>query len=267
MSRVMDPFQLGALADLFDQKVELDPGAAVPVGWHWVVFTASCPQGSLGEDGHPAAGGFFPPFEDRRRMMAGGRLRQEQSLRVGETYERRSELADAVVKVGRSGTMLFTTVRHTFRTQGGVVVAVEEEDVVYRRQAPGAVRNLVAEGGGDDPWHLAHGASGRLSVTADPRTLFRFSALTYNAHRIHYDRPYVTDVEGYPDLVVHGPLLVLAMLELPRRVGTPPRSVAYRLSKPAFAGDEIVATWDGQLLRAGTASGTAMSASAEIGSA
>lgn len=261
----MEARPLGALADAFNQSVELREGSPVPLLWHWVVFTESCPQLVLGPDGHPAEGTFLPPFPDRRRMMAGGRVRQLSPLQVGATYRRDSEATEATVKQGRSGTMLFTTVRHTFRSSDGSTVMVEEEDVVYRQQAPGAARGLSP--GGDDPavpWHRCLGRKGRLTATPDSRLLFRFSALTYNTHRIHYDAPYATDVEGYPGLVVQGPLLALLMLELPRRAGSRTSEFEYRLLRPAFAGDDVIATWDGGELRAGMADAESPSASATV---
>ena len=265
LSRTVGAGPVGALADLFDQEVALEQGSPVPLLWHWATFTESCPQAALGPDGHPAEGHFLPPFPDRRRMMAGGRVRQVEPLRIGATYLRKSELAAAAVKHGRSGDMLFTTVRYTFRLADGPVVMVEEEDVVYRQQAPGEARRLAPpEEESCSWWHLPLGRQARLTVTPDSRMLFRFSALTYNTHRIHYDADYATGVEGYPGLVVHGPLLALLMLELPRRAGAQVARFDYRLSRPAFAGDGLVATWDGDDLRAGMASASTPSSSATL---
>jgi 3-methylfumaryl-CoA hydratase len=262
VTRTIGPAPLEACADLLDEQVQLAPGSPVPALWHWLAFTHSCPQSSLGEDGHPRDGDFLPPFENRRRMMAGGRLEQAVPFAVGSVYRRDSELAGAQVKDGRTGRMLFTTIRHTFVDDAGSTVAVEEEDVVYRQQPAGGPRGLPSVEPAGAPWHEPRGSRGRLSFPSDPRLLFRFSALTYNAHRIHYDVPYTVGVEGYPGLVVHGPLLALQMLELPRRAGLRARRVEYRLLAPVFAGSGIIATWDGWELRAGPATAGTQSARA-----
>jgi 3-methylfumaryl-CoA hydratase len=197
-------------------------------------------------------------------MMAGGQLRYLAPLRVGETYTRRSELASAQVKDGRSGRMLFTTLRHVFTGADGAVALTEEEHAVYRQQEPGAPRGLAAPSSGGPGWDEHLGARGRRSLDPDPRALFRFSALTYNTHRIHYDHDYVRDVEGYPDLVVHGPLLALLMLEVPRAAGVVPFGFRYRLLAPAFAGTPVVATWDDDTLRVGTVRAARAGAEATI---
>jgi 3-methylfumaryl-CoA hydratase len=262
VTRTIAPASLEAFADVLDEQVRLAPGSPVPALWHWLAFTESCPQGSLGEDGHPREGHFLPPLADRRRMMAGGRLRQAAAFVAGAAYRRDSELAGAQVKEGRSGRMLFTTIRHTFLDDAGSEVAVEEEDVVYRQQPAGEPRRLPPAEEAGEPWHTSRGSRGRASFPSDPRLLFRFSALTYNAHRIHYDAPYAVGVEGYPGLVVHGPLLALQMLELPRRAGLMPERLEYRLLAPAFSGPPVIATWDGSELRAGTATAARASAHA-----
>lgn len=217
------------------------PGDAVPPLWHWFAFLDHPARAELGEDGHPASGHFLPPIPDRRRMFAGGRLEVHAPLRVAEPVVRRSELAAMTPKTGRSGEMLFTTLRHEFRAGDGALLAVEEQDIVYRSQPAGTVRPVAAPPAPagpvepDGPW--------RLGLEPDPALLFRFSALTYNAHRIHYDHAYATGVEGYPGLVVHGPLLALLLLELPRRA-VPDRPVtrfSYRLERPAFVGTPVVA--------------------------
>ena len=218
-------------------------GDPLPPLWHWFAFLDRPRTADLGDDGHPADGHFLPPVPHRRRMIAGGRLTLWGTWRVGEDVTRRSELTDATVKSGRSGEMLFVTTRHTFSrgraSRGGTVLAVEEQDVVYRSQEPGATRPVGAPTPREapDPEH-------RWSLTMDPGPvhLFRFSALTWNSHRIHYDEPYVTGVEGYPGLVVHGPLLAMLLLELPRRhAERPVTSFDYRLSRPVFAGQRVVA--------------------------
>lgn len=229
-----------AFAALLDQPPPGSalPGAELPPLWHWFHLLDAPAQAELGDDGHPAHGRFLPPIPDRRRMFAGGRLRVREPLRIGDVVTRRSSLVSATPKAGRSGALVFVTVRHEF-TRGGASVpaVVEEQDFAYRSQPAGQPRVLL------DPIPAGPAQPG-IELLPDAAMLFRFSALTYNTHRIHYDHPYVTTVEGYPGLVVHGPLLALLLLELPRRL-SPERRVAafsYRLRRPAFAGTPVVAT-------------------------
>jgi 3-methylfumaryl-CoA hydratase len=237
----LDAWPVRAFAGMLDQPAPPHaPGDPLPPLWHGFHLLDHPAQSELGEDGHPAHGRFLPPLPDRRRMFAGGRLEVRDPLRVDEVVTRRSSLASATPKSGRSGAMVLVTVRHEF-TRDGELAVVEEQDFAYRSQPAGTARGLPpaarAETAEQPPreWHL------RLET--DPALLFRFSALTYNTHRIHYDHPYVTGVEGYPGLVVHGPLLALLLLELPRRFA-PDRRVtefSYRLLRPAFAGTAVVA--------------------------
>jgi 3-methylfumaryl-CoA hydratase len=226
-------WSVNALAATLDVNV----AAPLPPLWHWLGFLEAVPQSALGEDGHPADGHFLPPLPHRRRMIAGGRLRFAARLPVDEPIERVSTLAGVRVKQGRTGEMAFVTVRHEYRVAGRIAVT-EEQDVVYRSQPPCTARPQRREPAPEPS------ADFRLDITPDEAMLFRFSALTYNTHRIHYDHPYVTAVEGYPGLVVHGPLLALLLLEIPRR-HAPDREVTafdYRLTAPAFAGERVVVT-------------------------
>jgi 3-methylfumaryl-CoA hydratase len=226
-----------AFSGLLDLPPVAGDGEALPPLWHWFGFLDHPRQDELGDDGHPATGTFLPPIPQRRRMIAGGRLEVRRPVAVGETLERRSSLVRAEVKHGRSGAMLLVTVRHEFVRDSTVTVA-EEQDVVYRSQPPGATRGMAAPAEVGTPPPVSPEA---IELRTDPTLLFRFSALTYNTHRIHYDEPYVTAVEGYPGLVVHGPLLALLLLEIPRR-HRPGRRVArcdYRLSRPVFAGATV----------------------------
>ncbi|WP_296372539.1 MULTISPECIES: MaoC family dehydratase N-terminal domain-containing protein [unclassified Pseudonocardia] len=233
-----------AFAGLLDQPSPgTGEGDPLPPMWHWFHLLAHPAQADLGEDGHPAHGAFLPPLPDRRRMFAGGRLQVREPLRIGDEVTRRSSLVSVTPKTGRSGAMVFVTEQHEYR-RAGVVALIEEQDYAYRSQPAGSVRGLAPEA----PVAAEPEPTGgwRARIDPDPRMLFRFSALTYNTHRIHYDQPYVTGVEGYPGLVVHGPLLALLLLELPRRFA-PERQVAgfsYRLRSPAFAGVPIVADGD-----------------------
>jgi hydroxyacyl-ACP dehydratase HTD2-like protein with hotdog domain len=212
-----------------------DVGDLLPPLWHWVYFREWLPQADLGPDGHPADGHFLPPLPDRRRMIAGGRLAVRRPLVLGRPVERTRRLGEVTVKRGRTGEMVFVTV-HSGLSQDGELCAVEEQDVVYRsgEDSGRAALNRIDLDGTPSTEAELH-----RRWRPDPVLLFRFSALTANAHRIHYDHEYVTGVEGYPGLVVHGPLLVLLMLELvrDREVAT----VSYRLRRPVFAGEEVLA--------------------------
>jgi 3-methylfumaryl-CoA hydratase len=241
-TRRVDPWPAEAFADLLDTPAPppLRPGDPLPPLWHWFTLLDHFRHSATGSDGHPADGPFLPPIPARRRMFAGGRLRQDAPIPVGAQLTARSGVADVSVKCGRSGAMAFVTVSHELLVDGARV-GVEEQDLVYRSEPEGAPRRPPArldrsEGGAEPtgPW--------RLELSTDPVLLFRFSALTYNGHRIHYDHPYATQVEGYPGLVVHGPLLALLALELPR-VHVPDATVCtldYRLVRPAFAPSQIV---------------------------
>ncbi len=238
----MDSWPSEAFADLLDQPSPVTgAGDPLPPMWHGFHLLAHPAQAELGDDGHPARGAFLPPLPDRRRMFAGGRLEMREPLRVGDDVTRRSSLVAVTPKAGRSGAMVLVTERHEYH-RGGMLALVEERDFAYRSQPAGAARQPAAPAAtgavAEAPW--------LLGLEPDAATLFRFSALTYNTHRIHYDHPYVTAVEGYPGLVVHGPLLALLLLELPRRFA-PDRAVtsfSYRLRTPAFAGTPIVAMGD-----------------------
>ena len=176
----------------------------LPPLWHWVYFTPSARRSALGPDGHPARGGFLPPVALPNRMWAGGRLAFHQPLRLGEAVERRSRIVRCDRKHGRSGELVFVTVRHAVSGERGLALE-EEHDIVYRQPAP--------KGGPLAGEAVAAAAEFRRTVRPDPVLLFRYSALTFNGHRIHYDHPYVTGEEGYPGLVVHGPLTATLLLD------------------------------------------------------
>ena len=189
-------------------------GEPVPPGFHWTLFPPLARQSELGPDGHPRKGGFLPPVSLPRRMWAGGQLRFHQPLQVGERVERVSTIESVEEKRGKSGPLVFVTVRHLLSGSHGP--AVEElHDIVYR-EAPkagassaGSSARVPSEPAGTGAW--------RREVVPDDVLLFRYSALTFNGHRIHYDRRYATGVEGYPGLIVHGPLIATLLLDLLRR--------------------------------------------------
>ena len=176
-------------------------GDALPPLWQWAFFISAVGQDGLGTDGHPSRGGFLPPAHDRNRMWAGGRVEFVRPLRVGVPAERVSTVADVKEKTGRTGALLFVTVRHEYR-QDGEAAILEEQDIVYRQPTPPKLS-------GSEP---APEAQWRDRVEPTSVLLFRYSAVTFNGHRIHYDHPYVTTVEGYPGLVVHGPLIATEMV-------------------------------------------------------
>ena len=236
---VVAPGPAAAFAALLDRPAPpLADGDPLPPGWHAFPFLDRPATADLGEDGHPREGHFLPPLPHRRRMVAGGRLAVAAPLRIGAGVERTSSLARCSVKEGRSGEMLLVTVRSEYR-EAGRLLLTEEQDVVYRSQPAGS---SPAPAGAGAP--VADDGGPAVQVLPDPALLFRFSALTYNAHRIHYDAPYATGVEGHPGLVVHGPLLALLLLEVVRR-HAPDRSVTsagHRLARPAYAGTLVRAT-------------------------
>ncbi len=208
-----------AQAMLDDRADALVDGDALPLPWHWFHFLPRAPQAALDVDGHPQRGGFLPPIPYPRRMFAGARMRVHSPLRVGRPAEREGTIRDVVLKSGKTGRLAFVTVAYRFM-QDGVLCLEEEQDIVYRE--PGA--RVPAP----QPVPLPALPEGRWwrSVQPDSRLLFRFSALTFNAHRIHYDRAYADEVEGYPGLVVHGPLTAVLLLQLVRQ-STPRPVVAF----------------------------------------
>ncbi|HEU0230103.1 MAG TPA: MaoC family dehydratase N-terminal domain-containing protein [Burkholderiaceae bacterium] len=175
-------------------------GEALPLLWHWAFFINAQPYAQLGGDGHPRRGGFLPPADDRNRMWAGGRLKFLRPLLVGVASERMSTIADVTEKEGRTGKLLFVTVKHDY-FQDGMLCTAEEQDIVYREPSPPILSGT--QPAPEPEW----------ADTIQPTSvmLFRYSAVTFNGHRIHYDEPYVREVEGYPGLVVHGPLIATLM--------------------------------------------------------
>ena len=208
----------------------------MPLLWHWVYLLDRPPTAALGPDGHQVHGGMpVPPGPGLRRMFAGGRAWRHGALRTGAEATRRTWQASAAVKQGRTGPLHFVTVR-TEISQGGAVVVSEEQDLVYREPAPAGA--AVAADVAAPP---VPAGPGEWAVEVDPVLLFRYSALTYNAHRIHYDRDYARS-EGYPGLLVHGPLQALLMAELARRSGPGfgSREYSYRLVFPLYDDQGLV---------------------------
>lgn len=199
----------GMIATL-DRQDAVQPGDELPPSWHWMYyFQPAVRQSELGPDGHAARGGFLPPVPLPRRMWAGGDLRFHAPLRVGRRIERLSRIADVRMKEGRTGPLVFVNVEHELRSDGALAIT-ERQDIVYR-EMPGSDEPLPAgqPAPSDAQW--------TRTIVPDDVMLFRYSALTFNGHRIHYDRRYTTEVEGYPGLVVHGPLIATLLLDLLRR--------------------------------------------------
>ena len=174
---------------------------ALPPLWHWAFFQNPVGMDGIGADGHPQRGGFLPVAHNRNRMWAGGRVHFLRPLRVGVNASRTSTVAAVNEKTGRTGALMFVTVKHDYRQDGQIVVS-EEQDIVYREPSPPKLQGTQA----------APDAQWRVPVNPSVELLFRYSAVTFNTHRIHYDHPYVTQQEGYPGLVVHGPMIATHMV-------------------------------------------------------
>jgi 3-methylfumaryl-CoA hydratase len=218
----IDEGRVAALAATFDRD---PPGQVLPPGWHWAFFNPAAKARDLSRDGHPKRGGFLPPVDLPRRMWAGGRLEFKAPLPVGAAATRVSTIAKVEEKTGRSGRLAFVTVAHEISAAGRVCV-IEEHDIVYREDpVPGAAVPVPPAAPPDAAWQRA--------FRADAVLLFRYSALTFNGHRIHYDRSYATDVEGYAGLIVHGPLLATLLMDLAaERAGRPLARFAFRAQGP-----------------------------------
>jgi 3-methylfumaryl-CoA hydratase len=221
------PRLAASLAAILDEPVECAEGDVAPVGIHWCLAPDIAPMSGLGPDGHPARGGFLPPVPLPRRMWAGGRLRFHGNFRVGERIRRDSTIRDVEAKSGRSGALCFVTVTHDYHGEAGLVLT-EEHDIVYREITPTVL-----------PQPPAAPLQGELSaeIEATPVLLARYSAVTFNGHRIHYDRDYTRDVELYPGLIVHGPLQATYLLRMARDAfGAMPARFDFRGRSPLFDG-------------------------------
>ena len=199
----------GLAATLGQDRSVAVAGAFLPPLWHWLYFQPQAPQQELGADGHPRVGGFLPPVPLPRRMWAGGRLKWYSPLPVGDMAGCTTRIGSIQHKGGRSGDLVFVTVQSEISSTLGLSIT-EEKDLVYRKAAaPGDAAPVAPQAPANPVWSL--------EIVPDPVLLFRYSALTFNGHRIHYDRPYATQVEGYPGLVVHGPLIATLLAELSRQ--------------------------------------------------
>ena len=219
---------LQALTATLDRDDPPAPGQPIPPLWHWLYFLPLHRQSEIGADGHPTRGGFLPPVPLPRRMWAGSRLEFRAPVLAGQALSRSSRILDVRLKEGRSGPLVFVNVQHEISAAGRVAIA-EEHDIVYRGlPAPGEPAPAGVAAPTDAQW--------TRRIVPDDVLLFRYSALTFNGHRIHYDRRYVTEVEGYPGLIVHGPLIATLLLDLLRRQ-LPAARVArfsFKAVKPLF---------------------------------
>jgi 3-methylfumaryl-CoA hydratase len=222
----------GLRATLFMEIGAPKPGDAAPFTAHWCLAQPVYPMSELGPDGHPTRGGFLPPVPLPRRMWAGGELEFFEPLRVGDEMTRTSRISDVTMKTGSTGALCFVSVEHLITTPRGIAIR-ERQDIVYRDMSPSAAPAKPAAA----PPSAQH----RESHMADPVLLFRYSALTFNGHRIHYDRDYVTKVEGYPGLIFHGPMQAAFIVELAAKLhgGKAPKKFSYRGVQPLFEGGEF----------------------------
>ena len=207
-------------------------GEPLPVGWHSILFPRVVRHSQIGADGHPARGDFLPPVPLPRRMFAGKRTTFIAPLHIGDEVHRESTIQNVTVKDGRSGRMVFVTVKTDIRNANGVAIT-EEQDIVYL-----AIPKAYAP---PPPSPAPRAPDWSVALPMDPVLLFRFSALTFNSHRIHYDRTYAQSVEQYPGLVVHGPLQAMALFEAARARGNgrQPAQFSFRGQRPLFDHDTI----------------------------
>ncbi len=208
-------------------------GAPAPAGIHWCIAPDIVPMSGIGPDGHPSRGGFLPPIPFPRRMWAGGSLTFFDRLRVGDEVTRSSTIKDVELKQGKSGELIFVTVQHDYATPRGLALT-ERQDIVYRKLETTTSRQSST---------TPHEAIADYSrpIDANPVLLFRYSAITFNGHRIHYDEPYVTAEEGYPGLIFHGPLQATLLLGLAveLRNGELPDTFTFRSVRPLFSGGRV----------------------------
>ena len=239
---VVEHGPVAALAALLDDDTPRPgPGEALPPLWHWVALPRWTDSSELGLDGHPRRGSFLPPVELPRRMFAGGEVVLHSPVTLGSTVRRESIVSSVQAKSGRSGPMVVVVVETSLYDEGGALLVEERQDIIYRLAGATATaampRDMAPTGmpvSRIGPWEAA--------LATDPVTLMRFSAATANAHRIHYDWPYATVVEGYPGLVVHGPFMTLALAELVRieQPDARVRRLTHRNRQPLFCGEPAV---------------------------
>lgn len=213
-------------AATFDRDWSCAPGDKAPLLIHLCLAQPIAPMSALGRDGHPALGGFLPPVPLPRRMWAGGAFEFHGPIRIGETVTRHSTIKDVTMKQGRTGALCFVTVEHNISSDGRAVLT-ERQDIVYRDMSPAPKPNADPE--------PAPAGTHRKVIDPTPTLLFRYSALTFNGHRIHYDKEFCAGTEGYPGLVVHGPMQATMLCQMAADIwGTPPATFRFRSLSPLF---------------------------------
>lgn len=239
---------LKALSATLDRDDAIDLGNEISPCWHWLYFLPLHKQSEIGADGHAKRGGFLPPVPLPRRMWAGSRIAFHAPILAGQAISRNSKILDVRLKEGRTGPLVFVNVEHQIRAEGQLAIT-EQHDIVYR--------DMPAPGEPTPEGVLAPtNATWTREIHPDDVLLFRYSALTFNGHRIHYDRRYVTQVEGYPGLIVHGPLIATLLLDLLRRSmpNVQVKTFTFKAMKPIFdiapfkvcaskGGDKAVKLW------------------------
>lgn len=225
-SELLTPTLVRQFNATFDRSADAGMGDAAPLLIHFCLAQPIAPMSELGRDGHPALGGFLPPVPLPRRMWAGGAFTFHGDIRIGETVTRRSVIKDVVLKEGRTGPLCFVTVEHEVSSDGRAVLS-ERQDIVYR--------DVDGKGGAKAaPEAAAQGAFRRV-ITPTPTLLFRYSAMTFNGHRIHYDMPFATQTEGYPGLIVHGPMQATLLCQTAADIGgSAPKTFRFRSLSPIF---------------------------------
>jgi 3-methylfumaryl-CoA hydratase len=224
---------------IFDPYLADVPDGAAPLGIHWCLSPPIVGMAELGEDGHPAKNRHMPPIPLPRRMWAGGTTKVLKTLRVGDKVTRITTIADVTSKHGRTGELWFVAVDHDYRVDGESVIR-ERNNIVYREAASAGSGASDRTAPNESEARANSGRTWTVEIT--PTFLFRYSAITFNGHRIHYDYPYATGVEGYGGLVIHGPVQATLLLNIAAaESGTVPKRIRYRAVAPAICGDPLVA--------------------------
>ncbi len=225
----LHPAQARLMQATLDRQPTFEKNAPLPPLWHWAYFHSGVPLSGLGRDGHPELGTFLPPVDLPHRMWAGSRLTFAQPILLGDTITKTSTIKNVTIKSGRSGTLCFVTVEHVFKTPDDTLCISEEQDIVYKADpAPDALL--------PSPPEPPKNSLSNETITPSTIQLFRYSALTFNSHRIHYDREYCKAVEGYPGLVFHGPLAATLLADMACRKANhaPLKSFNFRAMSPLF---------------------------------
>lgn len=234
---IITPRLAASLNAVLDVEEATSIGAPAPLGIHWCLAPDIVPMSEIGPDGHPARGGFLPPVPYPRRMWAGGELAFTAGFRVGDVVARHSVVENIEAKSGRSGDLIFVTVRHRYETTRGTALQ-ERQDIVYRKTESSSPAEPPPQ-----PQNMLAASAHTIRIDASPVLLFRYSAITFNGHRIHYDQPYVTTEECYPGLVFHGPLQATLLIRFAATLAKVdyPQLFTFRSIRPLFAGGQISA--------------------------